>query len=125
MSRGLSDTSVMYGGSNREREENEVLLLCVNFNRRDSVSICVSLTNSKRKITSKLCHKIFFAFVPCILQFSKLVIKTLKMSHKNLRLLIATCGLAIGRLTEHVVRLSGVEQGGSSCYPIKNVLGNK
>ena len=28
MSKDLSDTSVMYGGINREREENEVLLLC-------------------------------------------------------------------------------------------------
>jgi len=63
MSKELSDTSVMYGGSNKEREENEVLLLCVNFNPRDSVSICVSLTNSKRKITFKLSNKIFFLYI--------------------------------------------------------------
>lgn len=33
MSKELSDTSVIYGGIKREREENEVLLLCVSFNR--------------------------------------------------------------------------------------------
>ena len=79
MSKELSDTSVMYGGINREGEENEVLLLCVSFNRWDSMSVCkcLVLTHSKSKITFKLCHK-------------------------NLRLFNCHLCLGIGRWTEHV-----------------------
>ena len=36
----------MYSGSNRERDGNEVLLLCVSFNRSDSVSIFKCLVNT-------------------------------------------------------------------------------